>query len=99
MQVAGAQIPRWVPMVIPPREWVAPNIGGYLSQQPFIMRTRGSAAQSRHVMEQHRQGKMQRVRSWCNLVCHAINTDDLSAKPFHSTETLDNPSALPLHKV
>ena len=71
MQIAGAQIPRWIPMVIPPRDWVAPNIGGYLSQQPLIMRTRGASAQTSHLMEQHTQGKMQRVRSLHKVQCQS----------------------------
>lgn len=63
VQIANAQIARWIPMVIPPREWLDPGNGGYLSQQPLIMRVRGGTEQRKSLWRQHAEGKMQTVRN------------------------------------
>ncbi len=53
-------------MLIPPKPWSAPNIGGYLSNQSLIMRVRGSTMQINQLFAQHRQGKLSQV---CTLSC------------------------------
>ena len=50
-------------MLIPPKPWSAPNIGGYLSNQSLIMRVRGSTMQINQLFTQHRQGKLSQVRT------------------------------------
>lgn len=39
--------PRFVPMLVPPSDWVRPDQGGFLRLHSQIMRTRGEAAQKR----------------------------------------------------
>lgn len=62
MQIAGMNLPFWMPMVIPPRDWTSPRNGGYLSQQPPIMRVRGGKQQIEHLWAQHDAGSMNQVR-------------------------------------
>ena len=52
-----------MPMLIPPKPWSAPNIGGYLSNQSLIMRVRGSTMQINQLFAQHKQGKLSQVRN------------------------------------
>ena len=63
LQKAASILPRWMPMLIPPKPWSAPNIGGYLSNQSLIMRVRGSTMQINQLFTQHRQGKLSQVRT------------------------------------
>ncbi|KAL3133849.1 hypothetical protein ABBQ32_008318 [Trebouxia sp. C0010 RCD-2024] len=58
---AASILPRWMPMLIPPKPWSAPNIGGYLSNQSLIMRVRGSTMQINQLFSQHKQGKLSQV--------------------------------------
>ena len=50
-----------MPMLIPPKPWVAPNIGGHISQQSLMMRVRGSAAQVNQLFAKHKDGKLEQV--------------------------------------
>ena len=61
LQVAESILPRWMPMLIPPRPWIAPNNGGYLTHQALIMRIRGSGMQLDELFQQHKQGKLKQV--------------------------------------
>ena len=63
LQKAASILPRWMPMLIPPKPWSAPNIGGYLSNQSLIMRVRGSTLQINQLFSQHRQGKLSQVNT------------------------------------
>ncbi|DBB17271.1 TPA: hypothetical protein ACH3X3_014319 [Trebouxia sp. C0006] len=60
-EVANALLPRWMPMLIPPKPWVAPNIGGHISHKTMMMRVRGSAAQVNQLFAKHREGKLEQV--------------------------------------
>ena len=60
-QIADAILQRWMPMLIPPRPWVAPNIGGHISNPALIMRMRGSKRQMQQLFRQHHAGKLSQV--------------------------------------
>ena len=62
-------------MLIPPKPWSAPNIGGYLSNQSLIMRVRGSTMQINQLFSQHKQGKLSQV---CNPLQHATHIASLT---------------------
>lgn len=36
---------RYLPMLVPPRPWTSPSVGGYLAYSNWVMRTKGSEAQ------------------------------------------------------
>ena len=38
---------RYLPMVVPPKRWEAPELGGYLAETVGVMRVRGRAKQRR----------------------------------------------------
>ena len=48
-------------MLIPPRPWVAPRIGGHISNPALIMRVRGSKKQVDQLYAQHYAGKLTQV--------------------------------------
>ena len=55
-------------MLIPPKPWVAPNIGGHISHQSMMMRVRGSAAQVNQLFAAHKDGKLEQVSQHARLV-------------------------------
>ncbi len=57
-----------MPMLIPPKPWVAPNIGGHISHQTMMMRVRGSAAQVNQLFAKHKDGKLEQVSQHACLV-------------------------------
>jgi len=62
-----------MPMLIPPKPWVAPNIGGHISHQSMMMRVRGSAAQVNQLFAQHKAGKLGQVSQHaCLMSVYAI---------------------------
>lgn len=67
-EVANALLPRWMPMLIPPKPWVAPNIGGHISHQSMMMRVRGSAAQVNQLFAAHKDGKLEQIYEALNAM-------------------------------
>lgn len=57
-------------MVIPPKPWAAPNIGGHLSHQSLIMRVRGSTMQINQLFRQHREGGLSQVSPLILCCCY-----------------------------
>lgn len=43
--ISALATPRFVPMLVPPKDWVTPEQGGFLQLRSRMMRTKGEAAQ------------------------------------------------------
>lgn len=66
--------PRYVPMLVPPRDWTQPDRGGFLRLHSQIMRTRGEAAQK------HALRRADLTRVYQGLNCLGKVTGDCPAK-------------------
>ena len=69
-------------MLIPPKPWSAPNIGGYLSNQSLIMRVRGSTMQINQLFAQHKQGKLSQVRNAFMHSCIVYTSGVVGSKTY-----------------
>lgn len=96
-------------MLIPPKPWSAPNIGGYLSNQSLIMRVRGSTMQINQLFAQHREGKLSQVCTLSLPSCipsllplphQCCSWDAMLARVLpHSCheDSVESPGSLPAH--
>lgn len=68
--------PRFVPMLVPPKDWTHPERGGYLWLQSQIMRTKGEAAQNKAL----RRADLRKVYQGLNCLGKVTPTIDQNGR-------------------